>query len=227
MTWRVLAAYLDTSALPAEKQAYLLVFRDGCKAINVSLQADEVRRFERAIRQAEGYLANGVRAGHPGLALFASGGEDYFFAMPSKLLVPLDGSILGESAVPWATCLARTAGHSIVLAQAVPWPLIATEGLIGAYASPEMCDDILRAECDEATSYLNRIRDGLVDQGLQIEVVVRPGAPMTAVLDIADETKSDLIVMATRGRGGVPRAPGKRRQLSCPARHNPDSAGTG
>jgi hypothetical protein len=55
--------------------------------------------------------------------------------MPSTLLVLLDGSALGESAVPWATCRARTAGYAIVLAQAVPWPLIATEGLSGTYAS--------------------------------------------------------------------------------------------
>ena len=87
--------------------------------------------------------------------------------MPSKLLIPLDGSALGETAVPWAACLARTAGYPIVLAQAVPWPLIATEGLIGAYASPEMYDDILDAECEEATSYLNRVRAGLVAQGLR------------------------------------------------------------
>jgi nucleotide-binding universal stress UspA family protein len=123
--------------------------------------------------------------------------------MPSKLLVPLDGSVLGEVAVSWAACLARTAGHSIVLAQAVPWPLIATEGMIGAYASPEMYDDILNAECEEATNYLDRVRVGLVDQGLQVEVVVRAGAPTTAVLDIADETDADLIVMATHGRGGL------------------------
>jgi Bacterial archaeo-eukaryotic release factor family 10 len=82
VTWRVLTAYLDTSALRAEKQAYLLAFRNGCKAIRPSLQAEEVNRFERAIGQAEGYLADGDHAGPPGIVLFASGGEDYFFAMP-------------------------------------------------------------------------------------------------------------------------------------------------
>ena len=82
VTWRVHTAYLDTSAERAEKPAHLLAFRDLCKAIRPSLQANEVSRFERAIRQAEDYLVNGVQAGHPGLALFASGGDDYFFAMP-------------------------------------------------------------------------------------------------------------------------------------------------
>jgi nucleotide-binding universal stress UspA family protein len=125
--------------------------------------------------------------------------------MPSRLLVPLDGSALAESAVPWAACLAGTAGYAIVLAQAVPWPLIATEVLISAYALPEMYDDILNAECEGATNHLNRVRAGLVDQGLQVELVVRAGAPTTAVLDIADETGADMIVMATHGRGGLPR----------------------
>ena len=125
--------------------------------------------------------------------------------MPSKLLVPLDGSVLAESAVPWAACLARTAGHSIVLAQAVPWPLIATEGLIGAYASPQMYDDILNAECQEATNYLNHIRAGLVAQGIEAEVVVRAGTPETTLLDIVDDAAVGLIVMATHGRGGLQR----------------------
>jgi hypothetical protein len=82
VTWRVLTAYLDTSVLRGEKQAYLLAFRDGCKAIRSSLHAEEIGRFEPAIRQAESYLADGDHAGHPGLAVFASGEADYFFAMP-------------------------------------------------------------------------------------------------------------------------------------------------
>jgi hypothetical protein len=81
-TWRVLTAYLDTSPLRADRRAHLLAFRDGCKAIRPSLQAADVDRFEQAVRQAEEYLTRSSPAGPPGLALFASGEGDYFFAMP-------------------------------------------------------------------------------------------------------------------------------------------------
>lgn len=82
MTGRVLTAYLDTSPPRAEKSAYLLAFRDGCKAIRAALDVGELDRFERAVEQAERFLTSQLEAGRPGLALFASGTDDYFFAVP-------------------------------------------------------------------------------------------------------------------------------------------------
>lgn len=81
-TGRVLSAYLDTSPVRTDKQAYLIAFRDGCKTIRADLDAREQAAFEQAVRQAERTLASTILAGHAGLAVFTSGANDYNFAVP-------------------------------------------------------------------------------------------------------------------------------------------------
>ena len=148
--------------------------------------------------------------------------------MPSKLLVPLDGSVLGEVAVSWAAYLARTAEHSIVLAQAVPWPPVAADGLMAEYVPADVYDDTMNAEHEAATAYLAGVRDRLTSQGLHAEIVVREGSPCTALLDLADELSGDAIVMATHGCGGATlRLPRERRQRRRATGHDPGPAGPG
>jgi nucleotide-binding universal stress UspA family protein len=62
------------------------------------------------------------------------------------LLVPLDGSEIGEAALPWATCLGRARGLSLVLVQVVHWPAFTMNGMSGGYLTPEAYEQILAAE---------------------------------------------------------------------------------
>jgi peptide chain release factor subunit 1 len=78
----VLSVYLDTSPGRIAGQAHLLAYRDACKAIRASLPDAERTAFEAAAAQAEGYLSGSFAPTAPGLALFASGQADYFFALP-------------------------------------------------------------------------------------------------------------------------------------------------
>jgi nucleotide-binding universal stress UspA family protein len=121
------------------------------------------------------------------------------------VLVPLDGSELGETAVSWAAFLAQTRGNSLVLAQAIPWPVVASDGMMGGYIPPNVYDDIMVAEREAATEYLDGVRSRLVDQGLEVEIAVRDGSPYSVLLDLADESSVESIVMATHGRGGLSR----------------------
>ena len=125
--------------------------------------------------------------------------------MASKVLVPLDGSEIGEAVLPWAIFLAQTRGYSLVLAQAIPWPVVASDGMMGGYVPPNVYDDIMIAEREAATEYLDGVRARLVDQGVEVEVAVRDGSPYSMLLDLADELSVDAILMATHGRGGLPR----------------------
>jgi peptide subunit release factor 1 (eRF1) len=78
---RVLSVYLDTSPGRIAGQAYLLAYRDACKALRETLPTGERDAFEAAAAQAERHLTQLV-PGRPGLALFASGSPDYLFAAP-------------------------------------------------------------------------------------------------------------------------------------------------
>jgi nucleotide-binding universal stress UspA family protein/predicted transcriptional regulator len=124
----------------------------------------------------------------------------------SKVLVPLDGSTLSELALPWAVSLALNQKATLMLAQAVPWPRLASDDLMGGYVGADVYEDILAAQREDATAYLEQHRTELAAQNLHVEIVVKEGAPGTALLNLADELGADMIVMASHGRGGLARA---------------------
>jgi nucleotide-binding universal stress UspA family protein len=125
--------------------------------------------------------------------------------MPQPLLVPLDGSPLGEAALPWAACLARARGLSVVLARVIRWPFLVADGMTGAFLSTDLYAQIVDDERQAATAYLDPLRRRLADEGLEVSTSIREGEPAEELLDLADELGAYAIVMATRGRGGLAR----------------------
>lgn len=125
--------------------------------------------------------------------------------MSKPLLVTLDGSALGETVLPWAVYLARARKLSLVLARAVAWPLVLGDGMAGSYLTPEMYDEVLAAERQAATEYLEAVRQRLASEGPDVEIAVRAGEPAEALLDLADELGAYAIAMTTHGRGGLAR----------------------
>ena len=125
--------------------------------------------------------------------------------MLRTLLVPLDGSEISEASLPWAVKLAHDRGVSLTLAQIVPFPYIAGEPWTGGYTTADLYQQMLDAERDAATTYLNAVRERLAGERLHIETAVRPGNPAVEMLDLADDLGASAIVMATHGRGGLKR----------------------
>jgi peptide chain release factor subunit 1 len=81
---RVLSLYLDTVE-HASQPTCLLAFRDYCKALRASLPAAEHEPFEAAVAQIETYLRDDFAPPRPGLAVFAGGRPEYFYATPLPL----------------------------------------------------------------------------------------------------------------------------------------------
>ncbi|MCC7370685.1 MAG: universal stress protein [Chloroflexi bacterium] len=127
----------------------------------------------------------------------------------TRLFVPLDGSPAGELALPWATALARRRNAELVLAQTFPWPPMVADGLAGSYVPADVYDEMISAERESAMAYLQDVRASLAAEGrpidIEIEIAVREGSPYGGLLDLADELNADTFVMATHGRGGLPR----------------------
>src|SRR5512135_1702186 len=113
----------------------------------------------------------------------------------SKILVPLDGSALAESAIAKAMDLAG--GKSALML------LRAAE----AHALPGV--DPTEAQVDvvrEAEEYLANVAARLKEQGLDsVETSVWYGPAASAIVDAARLRKADLIVMSTHGRSGLGR----------------------
>jgi nucleotide-binding universal stress UspA family protein len=111
------------------------------------------------------------------------------------MLVPLDGSLLGERALPIATALARATGARLVLVR-VAWAAT-LPGTDPAQAQ-------VRA-VEEAEAYLNGVVHRLAEQAIRAEIAVPYDRPAEGILAEIALRHADLVVMSTHGRSGLGR----------------------
>lgn len=121
----------------------------------------------------------------------------------NRLLVPLDGSALAETALPSALGLARrleAEAHLVsIVSDLPPVPLAAGDG--------ELITRWFEAEETRAKEYLEKVRDGLTLSGTGGVVTHVRSGPVARTLDaVAAELDVDLVVMTTHGRGTWQRA---------------------
>jgi nucleotide-binding universal stress UspA family protein len=113
----------------------------------------------------------------------------------NKVLVPLDGSKLAESALADAVDLVAEGGV-VVLVRAAE-----------AHVMPGM--DPILAQIDvvaEAERYLSALKTELEERGIRnLETHVWYGPPAASIIEAVSAYKADLIVMTTHGRSGVGR----------------------
>ena len=118
-----------------------------------------------------------------------------------RVLVPLDGSELAESAVGPALVIAEAMEAEVVLfrvAQLVPRTQKLAE-------MPDVYDDVVAAAYREAEDYLNALRARLNYEHISVEHRPASGGIARQILDYAAEEGVDLIVLSSHGRTGVDR----------------------
>jgi nucleotide-binding universal stress UspA family protein len=112
----------------------------------------------------------------------------------SKILVPLDGSLLAEAALWKAVEIAD--GGTISLLRAAEAPTL--PGVDSPTAQV--------AAVRKAQEYLRRVVKRLNSKGMtKVEANVWYGRPTAAIVEAAHTQKVDLIVMSTHGRSGLGR----------------------
>ncbi len=119
--------------------------------------------------------------------------------MFETILIPTDGSEHAESAAETAIELATVhdaAVHVVCVADTGP---LGELRLPGDAASAE---DAMRGQ---AQAYVDTIVERAEAADLEVTGAVLEGPPEHELLEYADDVGVDLIVMATRGRGGVQR----------------------
>lgn len=118
-----------------------------------------------------------------------------------RILVPLDGSWIGISALPWLRAVA-TGTTEIALLRTVSLTL-PTAG-IGAM-TPETFDILQRQAVDGATAYLDAVAEEIADLTPNITKIARLGVPADVILLAAELHDVSMILMATEGRGAAGR----------------------
>ncbi len=115
--------------------------------------------------------------------------------MIRSILVPLDGSLLGERAIPLARLVAGVSGAELVLLRAI------------LSDQTDEGDDVEAASraVKESEEYLAKQAFGLGDGSRRVKPIVTVGDPASAILDFVNENDIDMVVMATHGRTGLGR----------------------
>lgn len=114
--------------------------------------------------------------------------------MYSRILVPLDGSELAESALAYARLLGRALPAPVQLLQSVP---------AAELQRVHMLPHLTEAVESDARAYLQRVRASLREEGLEAYCGIHHGYPEDTVSEEGRADPSTLIAMATHGRSGV------------------------
>jgi nucleotide-binding universal stress UspA family protein len=122
--------------------------------------------------------------------------------MFSSIVVGIDGSDTASEAVRQATALAQAVGARIELVSA--YEPVTDARLRESIVVPEDLHWIINPREDvEAT--LAAAAAEISAAGVTVEVFARQGDPADAILDVAEERGSDLIVVGNKGMTGAKR----------------------
>jgi nucleotide-binding universal stress UspA family protein len=124
--------------------------------------------------------------------------------MYTKILVPLDGSELAESALPYVKWFIRVSKVNEIIFLRVVEPFHVAGGL-EAQVLPEDKENIEHDAAGLARKYLNKIAAQFKDSRIEVHRVVEMGKPAQTIAEYVGHSDVDLIIMATHGRSGIHR----------------------
>lgn len=116
-----------------------------------------------------------------------------------RLLVPLDGSPFAASVIPLALDLARRAGGEVRFVVVTP-PLPVSEG-----SAPLLNPSIELTMRAENRRYLDEVLAREAEKGVRLSGELLDGPVVDTIADAVRAHGSDLVVVATHGRGGFSR----------------------
>jgi nucleotide-binding universal stress UspA family protein len=117
-----------------------------------------------------------------------------------NILVPLDGSEIGETALPYVEELAAKTDACVTLLHIVP-AHYSFDPKVGSGSGDNLTESTRKAS-DE---YLHGVAGLLEQRGIKTICKVGNGDPANVIVDYAGENHIDLIAMSTHGRSGVAR----------------------
>jgi len=128
--------------------------------------------------------------------------------MFSRVLVPLDGSKVGEAAIPvieqLVDKLAPGTKVEVILIGVITmlrhWVVVGEASAPVSYTEEE-----LKRIKERVTDNLNKAGEPLRKKGVSVSTTVSSGNAADEIIKAAEENKVDLIAMSTHGRSGLRR----------------------
>ncbi len=119
--------------------------------------------------------------------------------MYDRILIPTDGSEGAEAAAE--TGLELAAVHDA----AVHVVCVAETGPLDGLRLPGDAESAADAFEGRATEFVERVAEEARERGLEVTTATPSGPPGPEILEAAEAVEADLIVMGSRGRGGLQR----------------------
>jgi len=128
--------------------------------------------------------------------------------MYERILVPLDGSKVGEAALPYVeklvSKLSPEVKAEVTLLQIVSEThYVVVSGEVATEA-PYTEKEIKQIK-KKVTEYLDKVGEGLKSRGTIVKYKVVIGKAAEEIIKIAGEINADLVAMSTHGRSGLSR----------------------
>ena len=128
--------------------------------------------------------------------------------MYERILIPLDGSKVGEAALPViAELVAKLTPEAKVEVILLGVVIHLTHWVVVGEASAPIpyTDDEVKLIQQRVSDYLKKVGESLTKQGAVVSIKVSAGNAAEEILKAVDETKADMIAMSTHGRSGLSR----------------------
>lgn len=122
----------------------------------------------------------------------------------TKILVPLDGSLRAERAIPVAARIAHGCSGSVVLLRVVSLPVEYLPDMYGSCAMV-VVPDLQDAELEQAKHYLAGVAQSEHLVGIRTDTEAISGTAAQTILDVAHRQHVDLIVICSHGYTGYKR----------------------
>ena len=121
-----------------------------------------------------------------------------------RILVPLDGVVAHEPALPSAIKLAHTFNASIHLVLVIPTLATLSGGqAVSGMLLPTTMRAVLNLAQQGATDYLDQVLALCRSEGISVTAEVLRGDAAPQIVGLAERLNIDLIVMASHGRSGL------------------------
>ncbi len=129
--------------------------------------------------------------------------------MYERIIVPLDGSKIGEAALPYVEDLVSKLSLEVkvevtllqVLTRSATHVVGGGEGAVSVPYTEKELEQIKKQTVD----YLDKTGEALRSKGATVTAKVAIGSAHDEIVKAAEETKADLIAMSTHGRTGLSR----------------------
>ncbi len=117
--------------------------------------------------------------------------------MYSKILVPLDGSELGERAIQHAEEIGKSTKAEVILFRVIQNPIRSVPIAAGQKEETKATKQV----ADKAAAYLQKMASPLTAKGIKVRCELAVGEPTGEILRKAHNENVDLIVMSTHNEG--------------------------